>query len=155
MRLREIAIIALAVFLVLWVMRIDTERLGILNQRIKARETVIASLAKQKARVDTVAGKARVVYEKQRSRYDLAPAVVIHDTVWIPKATADSTVHACSAALETCEHRVAIRDSLILQKDSLILDLRKRHSPLIGCSLGVAVTPKGFGPGVGCGIKVF
>lgn len=116
------------------------QREGELNQRIHAREQVIAALAKQH-RVDTVS------FHHWKTHYDTTSDTLrFHDTVWVPKTLADSTVRTCSTALTTCE-------LLNLQKDSLIRDLKKRHPSRFGCNLGVAVTPKGIGPGGSCGIR--
>lgn len=131
--LRRWALPLVAVVL-LWAWHTAAEREGALRQRIQAREAVIASLARQKARVDTAYTRDTVTLTRWRTTYTgIRDTLRLTDTVAVKRfvLTADSTIHACSVALETCEHRVAWRDSLLIQKDSLITDLKRRKPFLL------------------------
>lgn len=124
---------------------------GALEQKIKAREQVIAVLAKQKARVDTVKAQATAVYVPQKSRWD-SVKVTLKNPVAIV-AEADITIKKCEAVISSCEQQVAIRDGLILQKDSLITDLKKRKPSRFGCSAPFVATTKGLDLGLACGVR--
>lgn len=133
-----------------------------LTERVKARETVIAALATQKAKVDTVFNKASVrshtkatAYQRLRDSLSaighIPPRSPIADIV----RTADTAIAACTDALRVCGQAIAYRDSMIAQqdsmiwaKDSLLLIERKRRRPdwrsklvwlLAGAAVGVIV----------------
>jgi hypothetical protein len=72
------------------------------------------SLARQAARVDTVYQIQRDTFVVRRQRWDTARVEVErwkHDTVEVVRyvALADSTIRACSLALQSCDDREALR----------------------------------------------
>ena len=157
-------IVAVLVLLAIWYYGHTQRMIGEANQRIKAREHVIAVLAGRVPEVDTVAGKAQTVYLAAKVNYkairdsimkELAQKVDTTKPENVPPVirSCDASLEAADSALMACARKSAVRDTIIWQQDSLIREIRKQHrSPFLGCRLGVTVTPKGFGPGVTCGI---
>ena len=154
-----------------WAVRVYWQNDGALRERIKARETVIAALAKQRARVDTSYAVDTAALAAWRRKYaDLRakiattrPPEISNPLVVAPADTskisrlivvADSTIAACSVALETCERRVAVRDSIIAATNDLLALERKRRPGWFGCVVGPTVDTKGFGVGGSCGIRL-
>lgn len=160
-------VILFAVVLVMaWLYGRSQRSQGELTQRLKARETVIAALAKRQARVDTVAGKAAVVYLDAKVNYKAIRDSLLKEMAGtfnndttnsnnLPPIirACDAALTAADSALSACAVRVAVRDTIIWQKDSLIRDLKKRRSSRFGCAGPFTVTTKGFDLGASCGIK--
>lgn len=133
-----------------------TGREAVLKAQVKARERTIAALAQQARRTDSVYLRDTVTLTRWRTRYD-SLVKVLPETLFIPVPvqevlhTADSTIRACSLALQTCEQRVADRDARITALDSLVRDL-KRPKPfftritkpilpfLVGVGAGIVLT---------------
>ncbi len=130
---------------------------GKLAAEVRAHERTIDSLFANAERVDTQYVTDTATFTKWRDRWHtVVDSQYITDTVWVKQAlvTADSTIHACSVALETCEHRVAVRDSIISQQDSLVTLLKKQKPSRFGCVVGATGSDKGVRPGVACGFRV-
>ena len=92
-------------------------------------EERLAGFHDQVAVVDTAYVTDTVTLTRWRTRLDtMSVDKRITDTVWVKQyvQVAESTVVACSGALETCEKRVALRDSMITNLDSLLRIERKR-----------------------------
>lgn len=131
-----------AVLVMVWLYGRSQRSQGELKERVKARETVIAAIAKQH-KTDTL------VFTRWKTKYDsLTDTLQITDTVWVKQfiATADSTITTCSNALASCE-------ALQREKDALIRDLKKRRGSRFGCAGPLTVTSKGFDLGASCGLK--
>jgi hypothetical protein len=162
--------------LLLWTWQRAERRVGALDQQVRARETVIAALAVQKARVDTVRMKSRAAafdsaaaYQKLRdSLLAMLPAPVdsvpTEGTV-VPTLirAADAAIASCHRALSDCGNAISVRDSTIAQLDTLVRDLRRQRRGcrllgLLPCprvSAGLNVDPSGARPGVHLGIPLF
>jgi hypothetical protein len=102
-----------------------------LGADISALERRNAALENDAGRVDTVYDVDTVDLRGWRTRYDTARhelSINLTDKVKIEAFAliADSTIKACSKALQTCETRVAYRDSIIGVKDSIIALEKKR-----------------------------
>lgn len=140
-------------WLLLWLWSGAAGREAVLKQQIRARDKTIAALAIQKAKVDTVHAQAVAVYLPAKTHWD-SVKVVLKDPVAIV-AVADTTIKKCEAVVLSCAGQVAIRDTIIWQKDSLLADVKARQPGWLrrnfGCAIGLAGTPKGFGPGAACG----
>lgn len=146
--------------------RLEQERAHLLDEN-KALHSIVEELSVEAMRVDTVFHVDTVDFGAKRGRYDsLRQRVAAGDTSKITPLIllGDSTIKACSAALETCTTRVALRDSIISQqrramavKDSLIRVEQKRQPGFIkrrfGCTAGVAATTQGAGLGASCGVR--
>lgn len=130
----------------------ERESQGVLKQQIKARETVIAALAKQQARVDTEYVRGKTVYLPTKARWDSVMADTnVKKTPEI--LIADSAVKSCSRLVETCERRVAIRDSIMKEKDTLISYIKKRRPSRFGCAAPFVFAIRGFDLGAACGFR--
>lgn len=112
--------IALACLVALgaWFTISSAERRGFEAGELAARTHVLDSIATVQAaevrRVDTVARVDSVRFVQWRTRYvATTDTVVVDSIVYVNKATADSTVNACTEALGSCATRVAARDRLI------------------------------------------
>jgi len=144
--------LAVALLALAW-WRHSAEREGELREKIHAREVAIAALARQAHTVDTAYVTDTVKLARTVKSYVAVRDTFIQhitDTV-LARATilaADSTIHACSVALETCEHRVAVRDSLNADLRDLLALERKRRPSLLGMLL-TKVTWAAIGYGAG------
>lgn len=89
---------------------------------IAQKDHVIDSLTKVQRKLDTVYLARKDTFAKVDSNYRAAKPLVFHDTVWVPKATADADVKACSLVVVTCEQRAAVAearaDSAAVAEDS-------------------------------------
>lgn len=131
------------------------ERQGELTQRIKSREAVIAALAKQKAKVDTQYLKAKPVYIAAVQGWDslkltLGEKVKIDPTV----LAGDKVVGACTTLIALCEERYQMANTIMLEQDSVIRDLKKRKPSWLGCVVGGGATTRGLDLGVFCGPRI-
>lgn len=108
---------------VLW----DQRRIGALNERIHARETVIAALARQKAHVDTVWLKGKTVYADAVQGWD-SIKVTLGDKAKIDPVViaGDKLAQSCTTLVALCEQRNWISDSLIRTYRVQVADLQKR-----------------------------
>lgn len=122
--------------------------------RLEARTAVLDSVTKahrrEVARVDTVARVDSVRLVRWATRYDTlrtSDTVTVRDTLYVRKELADSTVRACVEAFNSCELRVAARDTLIadltarVRLDSLAFKrehARRRWASLKAGLLGMA-----------------
>ena len=107
-----------------------------LKERIEARETVIAALAKQKARVDTQYVEAKKVYIAAKQGWDSIKVTLGEKVKIDPVVLAgDKAINACGDALRACGATVAARDALLAQKDTVIaqqdslLDVERKRGP--------------------------
>ena len=103
-----------------------------MGREVHRLERARAALVLRAQVVDTVYRTDTVRLSRLKVRYDtLLVDHRITDTVWVKQfvQVADSTIVACSGALETCGARVAIRDSMITNLDSLLQIEKKRGSP--------------------------
>ena len=83
-----------------------------------------AALRGRAARVDTVHVRDSVRYVVTRARYDtlrITDTLRIHDTLYVRKELADASLKACSDVFLSCEHKVAVRDSIIANRDARIV----------------------------------
>lgn len=105
--------------LALWFARLDAKHQGESDSRLVA-------LRHSVRRVDTLYRRDTIRLREWRTKWDTLtlgspPAIGAGLTAapaWTPRevlviATADSTINACLAVAQTCEERVAVRDSLV------------------------------------------
>lgn len=131
------------------------EKQGELNQRIKSRETVIAALAKQKAKVDTQYLKAKPVYVAAVQGWDSLKLTLGEKVKIDPVVLAgDKVVGACSTLIALCEERYQMTNTIMLEQDSTIRDLKKRKPSWLGCVAGGGATTRGLDLGVFCGPRI-
>lgn len=117
----------------------EQRKQGELKQRIKARETVIAELAKQH-RTDTL----RLVTTRHTTDSILTTDTLIRTEVVTKIIERERT--ACDALVSTCEQeKQTLRDQ--------IKDLEKRRPSRFGCAAPLTASTKGLGLGVSCGIR--
>lgn len=105
-----------------------------------ARET--ARLRQQVARADTVYQHDTVTLRQWRTRYD---SVRLTDTltayrydtavVYVPRADADSAVAPCTRAVQSCDIRVALRDSVIARQSAQLAAVRPVRETPVSVSL--------------------
>lgn len=133
------------------------------KERIESRMLVIAALAKQKARVDTVKAKSKAVYVPVKATWD-SLTVVLGDKIRLDPVLliADSTIKACDRVLHDCENQVATRDTLLAQQgtviwaqDSVIHMLERRKNSRLACVVGGGAATRGFDAGFFCGVRPF
>lgn len=109
---------------------------GALRERLRAADSTARVLAVSARRVDTVYQRDTVRLTRRLTQWDTVTRVVesIPDTVRVPvetvrwiTATADSTIRECRIVQQTCEQRVAVRDSLLdVQRRQLELMAKQR-----------------------------
>ena len=153
-------ILAALALLALWAYGCENRQAGRLEAEKVALEHRNARLEDEAGRKDTVYVKDTIRLKIYTQSYKtLRDTLRITDTVQVRAtlALADSTINACSVALQTCETRVALRDQRIAVLDSLLTVERKRQPGFIkrrfGCTAGVAATTKGAGLGASCGVR--
>jgi hypothetical protein len=120
------------------------------QRKIGERDAKIAALIHTQKQADSVYRVKISEWANEAIRYkNLRRTVRITDTVWVKQfiVAADSTIAACGNLVESCKHRVAVRDSIIEV-------LKKQKPRRFGCVVGGAVTPKGAGPGAACGLRL-
>lgn len=104
------------------VVRYEAQR-GTARAEVQRLTTLSDSLARVTARVDTLYSVDTATFTRWRTVRDtLRDSLTITDTVEVIRfiAVQDSTIAACSAALLTCDERVALRDQrLAIVSDSL------------------------------------
>lgn len=106
----------------------------------------LAQLGQHKAQVDTLYRRDTLTLTKVRRVTD---SILSTDTLYrvdTVRQLVAAERKACDAAVSSCEQRVAVRDSIITA-------LKKAQPGRFGCTAGVAVNQKGFGPGASCGIR--
>jgi hypothetical protein len=134
------------------------EKQGELNQRIKARETVIATLAKQKAKVDTQYLQAKPIYLAAVVGWDSLKLTLGEKVKLDPVVLAgDKVVGACTTLIALCEERYQMANSIMLEQDSTIRDLKKRRSSWLACVVGGGANLLGsraLAAGVFCGPRI-
>ena len=91
-----------------------------LRQRLHASDSTLAVLSKRAKATDTLYRRDTVRLRVATQHWDTVKAGVDTVTLSVPVetvryiiATADTTIRACSLVVQTCEQRVAQRDSLI------------------------------------------
>jgi hypothetical protein len=109
---------------------------GALRERLRAADSTAKALAVSVRRVDTVYRRDTLRLTRALTRWDTVRAGVdtITDTVAVPVevvrwvvASADSAVSACRSVVQTCEQRVAVRDSLLdVQRRQLAIMAKQR-----------------------------
>lgn len=93
------------------------------------------SLKRESRRIDTLYRVQVDTFVRWRVRLDTLTRTVAewkHDTVKVVEyvARADSTIRACSVALETCEQRVGVRDDRIRNLEAQIDAMPKPRAAL-------------------------
>ena len=141
------ALVALVAVLALGQARCAGEREGALQQRVKARETVIAALAKQKARVDTQYLAGKTVYAEAVGSWDSLKLTLGERVKIDPVVIAgDKAIAACGTLIALCEERSRTADSIIAVQTFQIEDLRKhRGGTFLGIPLPSRLTMLGVG----------
>lgn len=104
----------------------------LVGQNVKPRPPIayqlrVDTLVKEAARLDTVWKVKTLRYTSAMTRYDsvrVTDTIVRNDTVFIPRAAADSTVLACRSVISTCEAqkanlsaRLAVAESAMAHRD--------------------------------------
>ena len=155
------AVVLVALGLLGWaLLKREWVREGVLRERIHAREVTIAALARQAHTVDTAYVRDTMTLTKWRTQYHaVRDSVKVTDTLTVERfvTVADSTIHACSVALETCEHRVQVRDSIIAATNDLLALERKRGRGFrilgipLSCTAGLSVRGRAD---LVCGVSV-
>lgn len=96
--------------------------------------------------LDTVYRTDTLRLTQWRTRYDtLVETRDIHDTVWVKEfiAVADTTIKLCTAALKTCEQRVALQTKRADLAEQKLKDLtatqdnNAKRNLLLGAGLGL------------------
>lgn len=96
---------------------------GVLSERLRVSDSTARVLARSVQRVDTIYRADTVRLTRRVQSWDTVSRTVaaLPDTVRVPVevvrwvvAEADSTIRVCRSVVETCEQRVAVRDSLIV-----------------------------------------
>lgn len=96
--------------------------------------------------LDTVYRTDTLRLTQWRTRYDtLVETRDIHDTVWVQEfiAVADTTIKLCTAALKTCEQRVALQAKRADLAEQKLKDLtatqenNAKRNLLLGAGLGL------------------
>lgn len=94
---------------------------GVWQERARVADSTVRALGSRVRVVDTIYRRDTVRLTRRVQTWDTVTRVVaaMPDTVRVPvevvrwvAAEADSTIRACRAVVETCEQRVAVRDSL-------------------------------------------
>lgn len=101
----------------------NAEQRGAYKAETKQLDTSNAALRAHAAKVDTVHVRDSVRYVVRQARYDtlyVRDTVTVHDTLYVRKDLADSTLRACSDVFLSCERKVAVRDSIIANRDERI-----------------------------------
>lgn len=119
--------LALACILLAGSIFLSRER-GEYAAKIKSLDSANAVLRAVKARVDTIHTQDSVRFVQWRVRYDTLRAtdtLTLRDTLYVRKEIADSTISACSVVLNSCERAKAVRDSIIFNRDSALLAVKR------------------------------
>ncbi len=127
----------------------QAHRSGVLDAELRAARRDYAALEERGVRVDSVFVRDTVTLTRWRTQYgSVRTQARYSDTVWVKAfvGVADSTIHACSVALETCQERVALRDSLIGNLKNQLTIERKRR-PGLFAQLGQKILFVGIGFG--------
>jgi hypothetical protein len=123
-----------------WLYGNEREANGVLSAQLRASESRGDSLARRVGRVDRVFVRDTVRLTRWRdSLVVLRDSLTLTDTVEVRTyiAASDSTIRACSTALDTCTVRVATRDTLIATlRDQLRLRERIEWRP--ATAVGIA-----------------
>lgn len=92
-----------------------------LRQRLHASDSLVVALSKRAKATDTIYRRDTVRLRIATQHWDTVKAGIDTVTISVPIevvrtviATADTTIRACSLVVQTCEQRVAQRDSIIL-----------------------------------------
>lgn len=119
------------------------------GQRVEAAKQYdreVQVVAESIAVLDTVYKTDTLRLAKWRTKYDtLVETRDIHDTVWVKEfiAVADTTIKLCTAALRTCEQRVALQEKRADLAEAKLKDLattqenNAKRKFLLGTSLGL------------------
>jgi hypothetical protein len=138
---------------------------GVLFQRDRqagaAARTELVRLTHERRVTDTLYRRDTVRLTVTRTIYNSSrDTLLLHltDTVKVREfvAAADSTIRACTLVVETCEQRVAVRDSIIATLKKLQPSFWNRVGLTVGP--GIVVTPRGTVAGgivIGGTIKVW
>jgi hypothetical protein len=108
----------------------------------------VDTLVRESARLDTVYRTRKVRYDSIMAKYDtvrMTDTVMVNDTVYIPRAVADSAITACRLVVTTCEAQKAnLTARLAIAESSLTA--KSKRSPLtaikwavIGAIIGLAI----------------
>lgn len=111
---------------------------GILSERLRVTDSVNVVLQRRTKTVDTVYRRDTIRLTRRETRWRdsvVARVDTLSDTVRVPVevvkwvvAEADSTIQACRSVVQTCEQRVALRDSSISTL-SRQLQLERKQRP--------------------------
>jgi hypothetical protein len=113
---------------------------GVLSERLRVADSTARVLARSVQRVDTLYRADTVRLTRRVQSWDTVTRTVaaLPDTVRVPVevvrwvvAEADSTIAACRSVIQTCEQRVAVRDSLIAalsRRNALIREQVRRET---------------------------
>jgi hypothetical protein len=113
---------------------------GALRERLRVEVAAAKALGRSVQRTDTVYLRDTVRLTRRLTQWDTVTRVVesIPDTVRVPvetvrwiTATADSTIRECRIVQQTCEQRVAVRDSLLNVQRRQIEILTKQRSGFV------------------------
>jgi len=109
---------------------------GALREQLRVADSTATALATRAARVDTIYQRDTIRLTRRLTQWDTVTQVVdaLPDTVRVPvevvrwvAAEADSTIRSCRIVVETCEQRVAVRDSLLnVQRRQIDLMAKQR-----------------------------
>jgi hypothetical protein len=109
---------------------------AVLAERLRASDSTVRELTRRAAKVETVYQQQVVRLTRRLVHWDTVRAGVdtLRDTVRVPvevvrwiTATADSTIRECRIVQQTCEQRVAQRDSLLALRDRQVQLLRSNQ----------------------------
>ncbi len=111
-------------------------RVGMLEERARVADSTAAALQGRVGRVDTVYHVDTVRFTRRQTVWDTVTRTVaaLPDTVRVPVEVvrwvareADSTIQACRVVVQTCEARVALRDSLLAVRARQVAILEARR----------------------------
>lgn len=120
--------LAVALGAALWWARTAERRVGATTARLVTLEADSARLARAAGRLDTVyRTQTRTLTRWRDSTVTLRDSLTITDTVEVVRfiAVQDSTIAACSAALTTCEQRVAAERARTANAEARVVETRR------------------------------
>lgn len=150
--------------------REDRERAASDQATLASLRLTVAELERQTARVDTVYRRQVDTLRVRLQRWDTVRTVVARvdtllsvsvDTLRLVVAVADSTIAACSTALDTCEDRDRLRLARIAADSAALRALsrelaRARVRSRLGCVVGPSAGLDGVTyAAIGCGVRIW
>lgn len=151
LRWKMVIAVVLALVIVFYAGRCSAAKAAVIQEKVATLTHEVKVLTPVYVHDTVIAHRTKVVYDS------LTPliAMTVHDTVWVPKAIADTAINACTQALHDCDHLRVMNDSLL----ALTKQQKAGFKDRIGVFVGPTVTYTGgqfkAGIGVGAGIRIY